>query len=202
MSNQTTLSIIQLYRKYGNIAYGERCDTLSHSFQAGLIAQERGCDDELILAAFLHDIGHLYPLEREQTEFEKMGKYGIEAHDKWGGDFLKQCGFSDRIVATVQNHVIAKRYLCYVDAAYYDQLSEASKQTLKYQGGVMSLSEAKTFEADPFFKDSIIIRKIDEAAKAIDFEVTREHWAYFEELLNQQRLRANLNDPLHKKFTE
>jgi predicted HD phosphohydrolase len=181
----TAQEILHLFRQHGHIEYGERCTQLSHAVQAGLIAKEKGYGDELILAAFLHDIGHLYPLEFGQTAFQTMGNFGMEAHDRWGGECLRKWGFSDRIAATVKNHVAAKRYLCLADARYYDQLSEASKETLRYQGGPMTEEEARAFEKDPFFDDSIRIRLVDDEAKAEDFEVTEGHWAYFRELLER-----------------
>lgn len=180
---EKTQKILSIFHTYGDISYGERCTVNSHSIQSGLIAQAKGLDDELILAAFLHDIGHLYPLELTDQAHERMGKYGMEAHDKWGEDYLLTLGFSARLIATVKNHVAAKRYLCHVDPTYHEELSEASKQTLAYQGGPMNAAEAHRFQEDPFFDDSIAIRKIDDEAKAEDFEVTDAHWAYFGGLL-------------------
>ena len=177
--------IIELFQKHGALDYGERCTVLSHSIQAGWIAKEKGLDKELILAAFLHDIGHLSPLEEATAQYSEMGGYGIEAHDKWGEAYLQARGFSPRIIATVRNHVDAKRYLCHVDTDYHAQLSEASKQTLSYQGGPMNEVEALSFESDPFFEDSIVIRKIDEEAKIQDFEIGEEHWEYFRNLIEK-----------------
>ena len=182
---EATEEIIELFKKHGHIEYGERCSVLSHSFQAGSLAKEMGYDDELILAAFLHDIGHLYPLEKPEADFEKMGEFGIEAHDHWGAKLLEEKGLPDRIIATVKNHVISKRYLCAVDPAYYQLLSEASKQTLEYQGGPMSKEEAEQFQTNPFFEDSILIRKLDDEAKGINFQVTTAHWTFFKGLLLQ-----------------
>ena len=158
---------------------------MSHSFQAGCLAKAKGYDDELILAAFLHDIGHLYPLEKAPSDVENMGEFGIEAHDLWGAKFLEENGFSERIIATVKNHVASKRYLCAVDQSYHEQLSEASKQTLGYQGGPMSKMEAQVFEKRRFFEDSILIRKLDDEAKGIDFEINETIWSYFKGLLGR-----------------
>ena len=66
----------------------------------------------------------------------------------------------------MEGHVQAKRYLTYKKPEYYKMLSEASKQTLKYQGGKMSAAEA--FEKSPFFTLSIKMREWDEAAKEPD----------------------------------
>lgn len=181
----TTETIIHIFRTHGHIDYGEGCSVLSHSMQAGYIAKEKGYDKELILAAFLHDIGHLSPLEEAEAKVGRMGKFGIEAHEKLGEAFLEEQGFSERIITTVKNHVASKRYLCYAEADYYAQLSNASKETLNYQGGPMQEAEAKAFESAPFFEDSIRIRRIDEEAKAQDFEITAQDWYYFTDLLEE-----------------
>ncbi len=177
--------ILDLFRQHGQLEYGEQVTQISHAVQAGWFAREWGYDDELVLAAFLHDIGHLVPLAQAGQTYQTMGNLGMEAHDHWGETYLHSKGFSARIVATVRNHVAAKRYLCHVDPAYFEELSEASRQTLGYQGGPMDAAEAAAFAADPFFDDSIRIRRVDEAAKIEGFTVTDAHWAYFEALLEQ-----------------
>ena len=55
-----------------------------------------------------------------------------------------------------------------------------------FQGGRMSIEEARTFEQSPFFEDSILIRKLDEAAKGIDFKIIPAHWNRFTQLLRIQ----------------
>lgn len=184
MKNSVKL-ILNIYKKHGAFAYGEDCSVLSHSFQAGVLAEEQRLDDELILAAFLHDIGHLCLLE-SNDEIKNMDGFGLQNHDELGANFLKENGFSQRIITTVKNHVNAKRYLCCVDEKYVLQLSEASQQTMVFQGGRMSIEEARTFEQSPFFEDSILIRKLDEAAKGIDFKIIPAHWNRFTQLLRIQ----------------
>jgi predicted HD phosphohydrolase len=181
--DQTRERILSLFRNYGHQDYGEHITQLSHGVQAGLIAKNKGLDEELVLAAFLHDIGHLYPLEFEQAAYQTMGDFGMEEHDHWGAACLLEAGYSERMAAVVRNHVVAKRYLCYAEPGYYEQLSDASRETLRYQGGPMDEAEAKAFEAAPFFSESIILRRIDEEAKEQNFEVTSEHWDYFSGLM-------------------
>jgi len=177
--------ILTLYREHGSIHYGERCSVNSHSFQAGIIAREKGLSEDMILAAFLHDIGHLLPLTHEQYQAESMGGFGMEQHDKIGELYLAERGFSDLIQATVRNHVDAKRYLAFAEEGYLDKISSASMETMKYQGGIMKKDEAREFEKKPFFKESIQIRKIGEEAKGIGFEIKEEYWGYFEDLLER-----------------
>ncbi|HMP32625.1 MAG TPA: hypothetical protein PKD85_23665, partial [Saprospiraceae bacterium] len=51
-----------LFAQYGNTTYGENMSIISHSVQSALIAQEKGLPKEMVVAAFLHDIGHMIPL--------------------------------------------------------------------------------------------------------------------------------------------
>ena len=52
--------IFALYEKHGDEDYiGEPVSQLEHMSQAAALAEEEGYDDEVVLAAFFHDIGHL-----------------------------------------------------------------------------------------------------------------------------------------------
>jgi predicted HD phosphohydrolase len=65
----------------------------------------------------------------------------------------------------VEYHVQAKRYLTLREPGYFDRLSEASRRTLAYQGGVMTEAEADVFERDPLCAVSLRMRQWDELAK-------------------------------------
>lgn len=71
----------------------------------------------------------------------------------------------------VEYHVQAKRYLTFVQPDYYARLSEASRRTLAYQGGVMSAEEARAFEQDPLCAVSLRMRHWDEQAKGVNVPV-------------------------------
>jgi predicted HD phosphohydrolase len=89
---------------------------------------------------------------------------------------LLKLGFSERLAALVKSHVVAKRYLTYKYPEYYDKLSEASKTTLAFQGGVMSKEEAEAFEANPDAELIIRMRTWDDLAKEMDIPVNNiEH---------------------------
>ena len=130
--------------------------------QAAQFAMQEGYDDEVVLAAFMHDVGHLLPVHDES---ESMDGYGMMDHEKVGAEYLRKVGFSGRMCKLIASHVNAKRYLTYKYPEYYNQLSGASKKTLEYQGGRMEEAEAKKFEADPLFDLYIKMRRWDEAAK-------------------------------------
>ena len=160
---QTAAYIIGLYGKYGDQDYiGEPVSQLEHMSQCALIAAQEGYDEEIVLAAFFHDIGHFC---EHLMDTKQMDGFGVVDHEKLGADFLRENHFSETIASLVQNHVQAKRYLTYADAAYYEKLSEASKRTLEFQGGRMSEQEARAFEADPLFDLHVRLRRWDEMAK-------------------------------------
>jgi 2-amino-1-hydroxyethylphosphonate dioxygenase (glycine-forming) len=83
----------------------------------------------MILAALFHDLGHVVGLDAGESA-EGMGGCGIPRHEHVGADFLKICGFSDRICKLVRSHVSAKRYLVWKDPNY--KLSDASRTTLNF----------------------------------------------------------------------
>ena len=156
-------SIFALYQRHGNDDYiGEAITQLEHMSQAAQLAMAEGFDDEVVLAAFFHDIGHLCGGD------VSMGGYGVVSHERIGAEYLRRCGFGERMARLVQNHVEAKRYLTLRQPGYYQRLSEASRRTLGYQGGVMNEAEADAFERDPLFKVSLRMRDWDERAKQVD----------------------------------
>jgi phosphonate degradation associated HDIG domain protein len=158
--------VFELYDRYGNEDYiGEPVSQIEHMSQTAALAMKEGYDDEVILAAFFHDIGHICVSRNKEND---MGGFGTKSHEKIGADFLREKGFSERIAKLVENHVQAKRYLTFKQPDYFLNLSEASKKTLVLQGGVMSESEAAAFEKDPLFDTSIKMRYWDEQAKELN----------------------------------
>ncbi len=158
--------IFGFYEKHGNEDYiGEPVSQLEHMCQSAQLAEGEGFDEEVILAAFFHDLGHLIT---QGPTTEMMGEFGVKRHEQLGADFLRSLGFSEKIAQLVENHVQAKRYLTFRYPDYYTKLSEASKQTLIYQGGPMKEEEALKFEKDPLFEVSLRMRTWDEEAKLTD----------------------------------
>lgn len=155
--------VFSLYEKFGDADYiGEPVSQLEHMSQAAQLATKEGFDDEVILAAFFHDIGHICVM---QNESNTMDGYGVKSHEKIGADYLRKKGFPERIAKLVENHVQAKRYLTFKYPEYYTSLSDASRKTLEFQGGMMDKTEAEIFEKDVLFETCIRMRKWDELAK-------------------------------------
>ncbi|MBP1126667.1 MULTISPECIES: phosphonate degradation HD-domain oxygenase [Pseudomonas] len=164
---QAIAEVFGLYEQHGTADYiGEPVSQLEHMSQAAQLAMAEGFDDEVVLAAFFHDIGHLCG-----QGGENMGGYGVLSHERLGADYLRRAGFSERLARLVEYHVQAKRYLTFSQPGYYARLSEASRRTLAYQGGVMSAEEALAFEQDPLCAFSLRLRHWDEQAKAVQVPV-------------------------------
>ncbi len=164
---QAIADVFGLYEQHGTADYiGEPVSQLEHMSQAAQRAMAEGFDDEVVLAAFFHDIGHLCGQGREN-----MGGYGVVSHERLGADYLRRAGFGERLARLVEYHVQAKRYLTFSQPDYYARLSEASRRTLAYQGGVMSAEEAHAFEQDPLCHISLRLRHWDEQAKVMHVPV-------------------------------
>jgi len=182
--HETAKEIIDLYSLKGGKNYaGEDISQLEHACQAAQLAINNGSDEEVILAAFLHDIGHL-------IEVDGMSGYGAVNHENVGAEFLRRRGFSEKIVTLVSSHVAAKRYLCYKYSNYFMELSLPSKKTLELQGGPMTKNEAEGFEQVPLFKFIIKLRAWDEAAK--EMNILTNSLSVYKKMI-ERHLENNLN---------
>ena len=138
--------LFALYEKYGKKNSADQpISQLEQVSQAAALAEEEGFEDEVILAAFFHNIGNVC---RNNEDGNGTNELDID-REKLGADYLRKHGFSERLAALVESDAIAGRYLAYKYPEYYDQLSEAGKVKLEVQGGRMSKAEAENFELDP-----------------------------------------------------
>jgi len=159
----TVDEVFSLYEKFGAADYiGEPVSQIEHMCQAAQLAESEGYDEDVILAAFFHDIGHL--CEHVYT-VQSMDGYGTVDHESLGGQYLREKGFSEKIARLVESHVAAKRYLTFKYPDYYNKLSEASKMTLGMQGGIMNQAEALNFEEEHLHPLFIKLREWDDKAK-------------------------------------
>lgn len=153
--------VVTLLETAGQSAYfGEAVTQLEHALQCAQLATDSGADEETIIAALLHDIGHL--LEEEGLRHEEVG---VIDHDAAGARYLQGQGFSARVTALVGGHVEAKRYLTRTNPSYFARLSPASVATLELQGGPMTAEQAAVFEGDPFRDEKLRLRSWDETGK-------------------------------------
>ncbi len=140
--------------------YGESVTTLQHMLQAAHFAQQEGAPKHLVIAALLHDIGHL--LERVPDD---IADWKTDArHEELGGRWLSRL-FGPEVSDPVRLHVPAKRYLCATNPGYFERLSAASIQTLKLQGGPMTRDEIAAFEREPHWREAVRVRLWDDEGK-------------------------------------
>ena len=162
----TADEILAIYGRGGAAAYfGEAITVTEHSLQAAYFARAARAPDTLVLAALLHDIGHLI-----EPAPEDIDDWKTDAHHELSGSRWLAARFGPEVSEPVRLHVPAKRYLCATDSAYFAQLSPASVITLKLQGGPMSQSEVAAFEAEPFGRQSVLLRKCDDQGKVVGLQ--------------------------------
>ena len=130
-----------------------------HMIQTAMLAEKAKCNDDLICSCLLHDYGH-FILENP----DELVRINVDGqHENIGYEYLKSF-FKKEILEPIKYHVLAKRYLAN-DKKYFNLLSEASKTSLKLQGGALNPEECNKFEAQEYFKPSVLLRKFDESAK-------------------------------------
>jgi gamma-butyrobetaine dioxygenase len=163
MKERRSLDVVALFMARGRRRYGEGVTDLHHALQCAALARGEGADDDLVLAALVHDIGRLLAVSAA-ADGQPRRESPHDHHAAWGAAALRPLAPA-RVVAAVEAHVAAKRYLCAVDPAYADALSPGSTRSLAVQGGPMSVEERAAFEAQPWAQEAVRLRRWDEAAK-------------------------------------
>jgi [1-hydroxy-2-(trimethylamino)ethyl]phosphonate dioxygenase len=153
--------VLSLFQTRGSDAYfGEGVSMTEHALQAAYFAQAAGAPPALILAALLHDIGHL--VEDVPSD---LADWTTDAHHEQVGSHWLATRFPADVSEPVRLHVPAKRYLLATDAGYFARLSPASVVTLKLQGGPMGAHEVANFETERFYKEAVRVRQWDDQGK-------------------------------------
>ena len=166
MTSPSIDSIVSLYANWGTERYDEDLSQIDHALQCASLASNDGASDQLIAAALLHDIGHLFEISRNNGPDHSSD---LE-HEMTGAEFLAAI-FPESVTVPIALHVKAKRYLAATDPAYVEQLSHGSIRSLAVQGGPFTESECADFIAQPGGRDAVVLRRWDDHAKVIDLEV-------------------------------
>ena len=155
------IEIESLFEKWGQQFYSENISQTAHAVQCAQLAEEANASSALVLAALLHDVGHLVDLEdsagREEHEIDT-------AHEATASRMLASL-FPAAVTAPIALHVDGKRWLCAREGGYFESLSPASVASLALQGGPMSDQEADRFMGMPQFADAIALRRWDDIGK-------------------------------------
>lgn len=151
----------------GHAAYhGEAVSQTEHALQAACCAERVGASDALVVAALLHDLGHLV-----DDPAEDLAERQIDGRHEDAGAAWLASRFGPEVTEPVRLHVAAKRYLCAVDPQYAAGLSPASVRSLAVQGGPFTPAEAAAFAALPGAMEAVRLRRWDDAAKVPGLEV-------------------------------
>jgi phosphonate degradation associated HDIG domain protein len=178
---QLTDRILELLRAGGGRSYfGEPVTQLEHALQTAALADRARANGGLVVAALLHDIGHLL-----HGLPENIADLGVDPrHEAVGVRWLSEY-FGPAVTEPIRLHVSAKRYLCAVEPTYAESLSPASQASLRLQGGPMTPEEVRLFEQTSWATDAAAMRRWDDAAKVPGLEVPGlpHYRARIEELL-------------------
>lgn len=157
----TTRQILRLFADRGGSEYGgEAVTQLEHALQSAYFAEQAGASSSLIVAALLHDLGHLlHSLPDDAPE------QGIDdRHEQLGAKWLRRW-FGPEVVEPILLHVDAKRYLCGAEPDYLRRLSGPSLLSLRLQGGPFDDNEQAEFRKHPHFDAAVALRRFDDTAK-------------------------------------
>jgi phosphonate degradation associated HDIG domain protein len=162
MTRLSSLSDLQhLYATRGGLSYGEGVTQMEHALQCAGLAEADGAPPSLIVAALLHDVGHMF--EEEDAASKADGRHEIS-----GAQALKGL-FDETVRGPIALHVAAKRYLCFKESQYFQALSPASQKSLELQGGPFDAAEAAAFERLAHWREAVVLRRFDDMGKRDEF---------------------------------
>lgn len=148
-----------LLRRGGERYDGEPVSHLEHALQCAALAQRAGAGPALVVAALLHDIGHL-----SSGLPGTPSAAGVDDRHEQAGACLLARWLPEAVCEPVRLHVQAKRFLAR-RAEWRHVLSADSLRSLALQGGPMDEAEAAAFSALPAAGDALRLRHWDEGAK-------------------------------------
>lgn len=161
----TIPEIVELLGSRATTWYGqEAVSQLEHALQCAHLAERANEAPETVVAALLHDLGHMLSAERTPVADQDALPAKDDLHQFVALPFLRSL-FPDAVLQPIKLHVDAKRYLCAVDAGYWAELSPASKHSLELQGGRYDDAQVRAFEDLTFYAEAVRLRRYDDLAK-------------------------------------
>jgi len=168
--------VVALFEEWGPHRYDEEVSQLDHALQTAAHARSEGAHDALVVAALVHDTGHLLELRVRTRHLDALAPEGRQrtpdlqadlVHEAVGARWLAAL-FPSSVTGPIAMHVAAKRYRCAVDPGYQHGLSAGSVRSLVRQGGPMSADERARFERHPAHVDAVHLRAWDDAGKVTE----------------------------------
>ena len=185
--------IVDLLNGRAHTWYGqEAVSQLEHALQCAHLAEVAEESRETIVAALLHDLGHMLSANSQRPIFLMQAEGDGESrdpdqtppitddlHQYIALPFLRGV-FGDAVLEPIKLHVEAKRYLCATDSNYWESLSPASKHSLVLQGGIHNPEQVTAFEALAFSEQAARLRRYDDLAKVPGAKTPGlDHYAQF-----------------------
>lgn len=160
-------NIFALFAERGDSRYDDAVTQTQHATQTAALADAENADATMVVAALLHDIGHLVVDEHNGNrdfldDDEKHQVIAARILGRW---------FPPTVTAPIALHVAAKRYLVATDPPYAGGLSRASVQSLRVQGGPMDADEIARFRRLRYADEACRLRRWDDSAKVPDRHV-------------------------------
>ena len=159
--------IISNFSNNKSLYIGENITIAEHMIQTAMLAEKNKCSGDMICSSLLHDYGHFIVDKPDELVSNQIDGN----HESIGANYLKSF-FSEKIIEPILLHVDAKRFLAR-DTKYFNSLSEASKISLKLQGGIMNAKEVKKFKQNKNYMNAIKLRRFDENAKKQNIKIKK-----------------------------
>ena len=172
----TTADIVELFEMRATEQYGgEAVSQREHALQCAHLAEQAGEEDTAVVAALLHDLGHLLGNAAESAFDDAQQRDDLHQHIAI--PFLRGL-LPDAVIEPIRMHVDAKRYLCAAVPTYWESLSPASKRSLELQGGPYTVAQCEAFMSQPFADVAVRLRRYDDLAK--DPQAVTPNLAHFQ----------------------
>jgi predicted HD phosphohydrolase len=162
--------VLDLFERWGTERYDEEVTQLEHALQTAALARAAQADPPLVVAALLHDAGHLLELADQRVRDDNDGR-----HEARGAAYLAGV-VPPSVTGPIALHVAAKRYRCAVDPTYAAALSAGSIASLVKQGGPLAVHETAAFAARPGAVHAVELRGWDDHGKVVGLEVEDLAW--------------------------
>ncbi|MGE0718957.1 MAG: phosphonate degradation HD-domain oxygenase [Alphaproteobacteria bacterium] len=174
--------LFDVLERAGGAQYGQEAVTqLAHALQCAQLAEQEGAPPATILAALLHDVGHLIHEHGDDAALR-----GIDDRHEASGAALLGRWFDADVTEPIRLHVDAKRWLCRSEAGYFDILSPASVRSLNLQGGVFDEAGADAFIAQPYAQAAVAVRRWDDIGKVPGLETPPlGHYRHYAEMVKR-----------------
>lgn len=167
MTARSVADVLALYDRWGSHRYDEELSQCDHALQTAALAADVDGSEPLVVAALLHDVGHLLDLDERGGGGPPTADLSHEAR---GARYLARL-FPPSVTGPIALHVSAKRYRCAVDPHYRAELSAGSKRSLELQGGPMGDAEVSQFRRLAGFEAAVRLRRWDDQGKVDGLDV-------------------------------